>query len=361
MKKRSILATVLIFALGVHVVALIVAGTIMILVEEVEEPPSFEALPVTIVLPKQELVKTNIKKLTNKSSPPRPQTITVHNPNDIELPMLNIPRINTAIAITGRSSGGFGVGIEGGGGKPSLGIDASFFGTKSSGENIAFVLDLSNSMNQGDRSQVMRREVVRTLGELPDDTNVAIVCFAGPAWDISNRYNKNNPESYVYESQDGLSEYNVTKTQWVTLTTATRRELQNQIKNMKLVDGTAFAPAFHMAMQLDPLPETIFFMTDGACNKNSGISAITNIWLETKKAHRTTKMPKINAVGLELLKPRERPEDNDKAQHLIEIAELGRGKAVFLDGASYIEEYGKDSSFDWSQFVKREKPEKQGD
>jgi len=373
----------------------------------------FKEPPVVAAPQKRPEYQVNIQKLKKQSSPPRPRAIVVHNPNNINLPALNIPDVNTNVAITGRGSGGFGIGVGDSIGPPKFDINVEFFGVKGGGDYIAFLVDYSGSMNAGDRNQVMRRELIRTIEELPDGINIAIIPFSGPAWDISEDIGQ-VAKKWVHVKKEGGGDggagafYPKTKDvqsegQWVELKESTRRSFKKRILATPLVFGTVFDTSFYVACSMDPLPKTIFFMTDGSSSRQRGFDAIARMLSEIKRMKGAKALPIINTIGLEVVDPfnyyglssreqrdydnrekskidrmdsdkakayeaelndklakqkawwakyggqgiEQKPEDTGSGKHLIDIAELGNGEAVFLSGEDYIKEHGRDRKIPW--------------
>ena len=405
-KKRGVVATVVFMTIAFHVIAGIIAAAIAIVHEIIEEAEDFVEPPVVAAPQKRPEYQINIQKLKKQSSPPRPRPIVVHNPNNINLPALDVPNIDTNIAITGRGSGGFGVGVGGGSGPPTFDVKVEFFGVKGGGEYIAFLVDYSGSMSSGTRNQVMRRELTRTIEQLPDGTHVAIIPFAGIAWDISEDLSQVSKD-WVALGTGAADFYPKSKAamsggQWVKLKSSTRNELKKRILSTPLVFGTVFDTSFYIACNMDPLPKTIFFMTDGACSPKRGIEPIERMMKEIQRVHGSKAIPVINTIGLEVVSKNnfyslsredqrkymdkedrkmdrmdskekrnykkeldeklekekawwernkgkeQKPEDSGAGKHLINIAKLGKGTAVFLSGEEYIEEHGEDRKIDWS-------------
>jgi len=126
-KKRGVVAVVVAAAIAFHLVAALIAAGVYIVHAIVEEAEDFEQAPIVAAPQKKPEYQVNIQKLKKRSVPPRPRPIVVHNPNNIVLPAFNVPKIDATIAITGRGSGGFGVGVNAGA-PPQIKIDITNFG-----------------------------------------------------------------------------------------------------------------------------------------------------------------------------------------------------------------------------------------
>jgi len=165
LKKRGVVATVVIMTLALHVIAGIIAAAMIIVNDFIEEAEDFEEPPVIAAPQKRPEYQVNIQKLKKQSSPPRPRPIVVHNPNNINLPALDVPKIDSNIAITGRGTGGFGVGV-GSSGPPKFDVNL-IFGMELQGK-LGVILDVSKSAH--DELPFVYKE----LSKFPD----AIIIFA---------------------------------------------------------------------------------------------------------------------------------------------------------------------------------------
>jgi hypothetical protein len=129
--------------------------------------------------------------------------------------------------------GGLGGGLGGSGG------GTSFFGISSSGSSFCYILDISGSMNQQGRLESAKKELYASLKKLPDFSRFYILFY-------NNRIQEP-------ARQKG----------WNTARASTVKRMAEEIESLKAGGGTIPAPAFEQAFMLDPLPEVIFFLTDG--------------------------------------------------------------------------------------------------
>lgn len=179
-------------------------------------------------------------------------------------------------------SGWGGTGGNGGG-------SASFFNTSTQAERVAYVIDYSASMS-GKREQLMRAELARSVGELSGSIQYQLIFFAGPAWvagdevrvargDGSNskvisKAVGGKEEIYEWTTTGGANGFKPkegSKRQtptWLRATSSQIQESMNIIQNNKLVWGTTWEPAIDMALNMNPKPDVVFFMTDGSCGGN---------------------------------------------------------------------------------------------
>lgn len=89
-KSRGALALVLIVSLGLHLLAIIVFGTIKFVESVLREETVFEAAPVETAPQKEPEYNVNIEQRNQSTPPPQPPTITVNNPSELDIPALNI-------------------------------------------------------------------------------------------------------------------------------------------------------------------------------------------------------------------------------------------------------------------------------
>lgn len=111
-KSRSTLALVIMVSFALHVVAVLIFGTIKF-VSSLREPEVFEAA--AIEPPPQEKPEhnVNIEERNKSTPPPKPPAIVVNNPSELNIPALDIDLNVDSSAVYGRSAGGFGGGLEG--------------------------------------------------------------------------------------------------------------------------------------------------------------------------------------------------------------------------------------------------------
>lgn len=112
-KSRSALATVLIVSLLLHVVALIVFGTIKFVSEALREETVFEAAQIAPPSQKEPENQVNLQQRNQATPPPRPPTIVVNNPSELDIPALNIDVNVDSSAVYSRGGGNMGGGLAG--------------------------------------------------------------------------------------------------------------------------------------------------------------------------------------------------------------------------------------------------------
>jgi len=141
-KSRSALAMVLVVSLGLHILAIIIFGTIKFVGEVLREETVFEAAPIVPPPQKEPEYQVNIQQRNQSTPPPRPPAIVVNNPSELDIPALDIDvNVDTA-SVYGRGGGGFGSGLAG---VREMTISADLFGKTVQAGKLGVVLDVSFS------------------------------------------------------------------------------------------------------------------------------------------------------------------------------------------------------------------------
>ena len=86
---------------------------------------------------------------------------------------------------------------------------------------------------------------------------------------------------------------------------------------------------------MEPMPTTIFFMTDGRCGESRGIGPLIDMVCQLNAQGKT--VPVIHTVGLDI------GLDVGASKHLEQIAGLTGGECRFLEAKDYIKQNGTNS------------------
>lgn len=134
--------------------------------------------------------------------------------------------------IGGAAGGSLGPGGGGGGG-------ASFFGIGGRGSRFVYIVDISGSMANGMRYQVAMEELKRSLTALPDFAQFVVYLFSDQCYEppFQDSYLKAMPSNVV--------------------------RMKKWIDTTGPMGGTEPTTSFERALTLNPLPDVIFFLTDG--------------------------------------------------------------------------------------------------
>lgn len=177
---------------------------------------------------------------------------------------------------------GDGWGSGSGNGSGAGGSGASFFKQKVTAERICFVIDYSASM-RGDRINLLKKELARSVGALPDGMEYQLIFFAGPAWVAGSDVQLQGKGSATVEYEGKTYKWTCTgknankwdtkgstmRVQWRKADKERLEESLSAIKSTSLVWGTAWEKPLEMAIDMKPRPDVVFFMTDGASGSDS--------------------------------------------------------------------------------------------
>jgi len=148
---------------------------------------------------------------------------------------------------------GFGAGEgdgDGGGG-------TSFFGTPRRGRRVLYLVDFSGSMGSdtadGTRISVLKKELVRSIEELPERMNFAVIFFSHNSWTIDIE----DPEA----GWNGLGQAPVAS--WYPATQQIKASYISKVNAMPPAGNTAWYPPLKMAFAMLPQPDIIYLLSDG--------------------------------------------------------------------------------------------------
>lgn len=139
-KSRRALGLVIMVSLALHILALVIFGTIRFVSEVLREETVFEAAPIEAPAQKQPEYQVNIQQRNKSTPPPSPQTIVVNNPSELDIPTLDIDVNVDSSSVFGRGGGGFGGGLQS---VREMAISANIFGAQITATNLGVVLDVS--------------------------------------------------------------------------------------------------------------------------------------------------------------------------------------------------------------------------
>ena len=167
LSKRStsgILVTVLAISLAIHIVGGGVFAVIKIAEQVFREEQTFEVPPIETPPQEQPEYTVNLQRENRESAPPPPVALVVSNPQDVEMPALNIEVSVAAASVYGRGTGGFGSGTGGSSIRP---MEFDFFGIATTELNrVVLVVDISGSMVSWSRDLETFDEVVDEADKL---------------------------------------------------------------------------------------------------------------------------------------------------------------------------------------------------
>jgi hypothetical protein len=261
---------------------------------------------------------------TNIHVPAMPRQVSLnHRVKSIAPDILDFPSMSERYAYLGAGTDFSGLGA---------GPMIDFFGVSDGGEYVIFIVDYSLSM-EGEKEGIMRREVARIIRELDRDTKFCVIFFGGPAWSATSKLDS-QLDDWVMSSGGGW--YSVRPKSWSRLpeirymkpSTSFVSRVIKAVETTPLIMGTIYDAPIYMALTMDPVPDTVFFMTDGDCAEERGIDSLYEMVDNMKAAGK--KIPVLHTVGFGITL-------NDQLE---EMAELMGGECHYLTARDYIEKYG---------------------
>lgn len=190
------------------------------------------------------------------------------SPTSIPVPEINIEETSLDIGV----GDDFGSGWDSGEGFGSGG-GSTFFGQTSSAERVAYVIDFSASMRGQNRHRLMRTELSESISLMHPGLQLGMIFFSGPAWvagdtvDKKGTVNGQDGKTYKFKRpgshgswlHDGVKQ----KVPWLTVTEDEVVRLTKVVNKTPLSGGTVWNIPLNMALDMDPAPQLIYFMTDG--------------------------------------------------------------------------------------------------
>ena len=235
----------------------------------------------------QELKRPEVTtQVQRKPSAPSLSSTRVLVSSSVSSVSIPVPEFDVAEpSIEFGSGDDFGDGLFDEGGVDGTAGGTSFFGQTASANRVCYVIDYSKSMKNQGREDLMRKELVKSLRGLPTGTKYQMIFFAGPAWvagsDVSDRHAQKNS---VITGKDG-KEYKWTSParnahdwkpdgerqvpRWIDATKPGLSKSRSLVKKTKLVFGTQWKDPLEMALEMNPPPQVIFFMTDGSAGSET--------------------------------------------------------------------------------------------
>ncbi len=192
-KMDPVLFLVLVISGGVHAVAALVFGSMVMYKAMKIEEPEFVAPPKKQLPPK----KIQYKVQTKTKSKPKPRKITVNNVSKINMPKIDVkmPRLTQKTDFTNITSMGS-MGGFGGGGLGMSGKAVTLLKVQAKGERFLFMVDASartmNPIKGGfDAFDTVRTEIVRLMKTIPSSIvfNMAFVEGYSNSGRVMNRPN----------------------------------------------------------------------------------------------------------------------------------------------------------------------------
>ncbi len=296
----------LLVAVLLHV-ALVVVLTILALplVRKSEPTLIISAVPTESLEspPKRSISQFHSPQKPSPASSAAAKVITASAVSPLAVPLIDEP-VDTAVLGVDLGEGvGFGAGLGFGGAGTGLGT-VSFFGNEAEGEHVAFAVDVSASMS-GEQFQLMKRELARSLEGLQPGSKYQVIFFSGPVWFAGQKIERegrnravvsgHRGRKLVWESDgradgfvfaDGKQPMPVEP--WRHVSPSSIRQTKREIASVNKSFGTSWELPLSMALSMDPKPDVIYFMTDGAVR--DAASAVQEISKMNRRGGRKAKI-----------------------------------------------------------------------
>ncbi len=221
----------------------------------------------------QTLDKPKIKtSVARKPSSPSSSQARVIAANTVSPTAIPVPKFTAPVSTTYGDGDDFGSGFADG--DFGSGGGTTFFGQTVAADRVAYVIDYSASMKAQNREKLMRKELHESLEKMYPGTKLGMIFFSGPAWVAGGKVQSKG----IIKSQDGKTYkwkngggHNVwdhdgdkEPVPWFDITDPEVRRLQKIVKTTPLSGGTVWDNPLNMALDMNPPPQTIYFMTDGS-------------------------------------------------------------------------------------------------
>ena len=335
-------------AVIVHAVLALIFALIVVLPSLLDEPEIVAAIIAPPARQEQQMQKKSVAKQASVSSA------------SASAAMKNLMRANAAAVVAapevtktsssalglgeGDFGGGFGVGTGAG-----MGSGATFFGMKSAGKRILFVLDFSGSLSK-EQVNLTVEETTRALKGLKAGMQYQVIRFAGggvfawPGWKVDDKTVKfdnmvtdpNGKKYRFYSPKKGYADFEfdgpdsgLPKEKWLEVGSSNLKKTIDVLEERQTFLGTDWLMALKVGHGMEPPPDVIYFMSDGTGGNAPGPILSYN---------RSHGRPVINTFAMQTTKG---------AKEFAEVAAGTKGKfTIVLKGGDTIdgEAYLKDPS-----------------
>jgi hypothetical protein len=330
------------WSVGVHFFILLIAafiGVSQVMDKQVDFLPGGSS-PQSEAAAEELTHKIQQKKNPWLKSKPRLQAQTLNTAITLpEMPPLDMPdfskindrmdlsKVGGALGVgkplgmgTGGAGGGFGGGIGRGG-------RFSFVGQTALGKRVVFVVDVSGSMSAisgGEsisRFDLLKKELVKTLNQMPMGTQYQILFFSDFAWPHDQVDSRNVDALMKYKWEVDSKNYKRVKIPTFRYIPATPFSLPESVKIVQNSDnpgGTNWGSGLLMALNASPKPDVIFFMTDGLRSDEQG-------WVDIVTDENKRRLP-VSAIYTSAM------QEPDAARDLDALAKRNNGRFTVVLG-----------------------------
>lgn len=239
---------------------------------------------------------------------------SVPSPTAVPVPETDVPEPSLDFGDGDDFGDGWGSGNGSGAGNGGT----TFFGQSVKAERIAYVIDYSASMRGQGREELMRKELKDSVEQISMKTNYALIFFAGPAWVAGDDVDWNKQgaivkgkggKKYNWKSKGRANDWEHSgkkePVDWLVASKGQIAKSKKIIKETRLVWGTRWDNPLEMALAMDPPPQVIYFMTDGAASGSDK-------WARAVGAKAKGKGIKINCIAM--MEPKAHKDMDDLAK-----------------------------------------------
>ena len=150
-------------------------------------------------------------------------------------------------------------------------------------QRVAYVLDFSITM-VGEKDELMRRELAKSLRALPATTRYSVICFSGPVWlpgdEVIGGTVKSRGKTYQWDSKS-MWEWThrgaLMEAPWLDAKPSEIKRTLSLVDEVKSIGGTDWEGPLNIAIAMDPPPEVVFFMTDGVMEQRDMMRLSRNL------------------------------------------------------------------------------------
>ncbi|MFM1561398.1 MAG: vWA domain-containing protein [Roseibacillus sp.] len=306
------------------VIALLTVGLVGVILALILLPSFFTKSPTLVTYDDSRIdeeqfdhreVNTQVQRQPSAPSSAMAKVLASTAPSPIAVP---VPELTHDPSLAFGDGDDFGVGWGSGDGFGAGGT--SFFGQAVRAERIAYVIDFSSSMGSEGRADLMRRELTKSLGNITHGTRYGVIFFSCIAWEAGDHVNLDRKRGHAvvrgedgrpFEWKDlggkqGWKQAGIPqRADWLIASQNQLARSKKIVKGAPLSSGTAWDKGLNMALDMTPLPQVVYFMTDGVA---SGSGA----WARELGGKARSKGVRINCIAL--MEPRAHDDMNELAK-----------------------------------------------
>ena len=315
----------LVIAVLVHV-GLLALLAFIVVQAATDAPPEF------VVAAAAETEKPDMEKKTyatkNQPKPSAPSraanTIAALTASNIAVPTTELVLENPGLGIGTGFGDGFGDGLGEG-----IGGGVAFFGNTSTAKRVAFIIDVSRSLSDT-QFEMIKKELNKSLRKLPATTQYQVLFFSGPAWFAEDTYNERGSvvesggREYVWKTRSindfypTAGEDKLYTAKWKPATPGNLKKTEKNIEDVGRSLGTDWRWPLKLALRLNPKPDVVYFLTDGAVT--GGDAMVEEILKFNRKGAGAAAV--INTISM--MQPK-------AAANLLEMAKKTRGTFTIVN------------------------------